>query len=115
MTIKQVQINRNDHKVFNREEELKELKRIQQSAFESKKEKFIDRRIWKNYGTCFSILSAIARGRNTATPGEKNVGDYLKQYLVRHGLQIFYELSTPSPVFRAQYNIIVGFLPGLSG
>ncbi len=62
----------------------------------------------------FSILSAIARGRNTATPGEKNVGDYLKQYLVRHGLQFFYELSTPSPVFRAQYNIIVGLLLGLS-
>jgi len=60
LTIKQVQINRNDHKVFTREEELKELKRIQQLAFESKKEKFIDRRIWKNYGTCLSILSAIA-------------------------------------------------------
>jgi len=60
LTIKQVQINRNDHKVFNREEELKELKRIQQSAFESKKEKFVDRRIRKNYGTYFSILSAIA-------------------------------------------------------
>ena len=59
MTIKQVQINRNDHKVFTREEE-KELKRIQQLAFESKKEKFVDRRIWKNYGTYFSILSAIA-------------------------------------------------------
>ena len=29
-------------------------------VFESKKEKFVDRRIWKNYGTYFSILSAIA-------------------------------------------------------
>lgn len=45
---------------YNREEELKELKRIQQSAFEPKKEKFVDRRIWKNYGTYFSILNAIA-------------------------------------------------------
>ena len=109
MTIKQVQINRNDHKVFTREEELKELKRIQQLAFESKKEKFVDRRIWKNYGTYFAEVKIQQHQE------KKNVGDYLKQYLVRHGLQIFYELSTPSPVFRAQYNIIVGFLPGLSG
>ena len=115
MTIKQVQINRNDHKVFTREEELKELKRIQQLAFESKKEKFVDRRIWKKLRNLLFYFKRNCGGKNTATPGEKNVGDYLKQYLVRHGLQIFYELSTPSPVFRAQYNIIVGFLPGLSG
>ena len=72
----------------------------------------------EEFGKIMELLFYFKRncgGKNTATPGEKNVGDYLKQYLVRHGLQIFYELSTPSPVFRAQYNIIVGFLPGLSG
>ncbi len=40
----------------------------------------------KNYGTYFSILSAIARGRNTqaeieAALGEKSVGGYLKRLI----------------------------------